>query len=209
MENKEGGSMNQMKAGILCAVFLIVVFATGTSLAEDRTGSDYILLKAGPFIPTTDLDRKGFVNSVSAELVVGTYYSKYLALEGGVGYFQTQASKNGAGFEEEDDLWVIPVTITFKGVLPFKGGEVNAGVGPAVYFANLRAEGTTPSGDFSNDGHAVAIGGHVTAGVNVDITRKIFIGAEGKYIFTTGAHLLGSSIKLNGAMVSGVLGYRF
>jgi hypothetical protein len=201
--------MNQSKAAILCVIFFIIIFAAGNSFAEDRTGSDYMLLKAGPFIPTTDLDRKGFVNSVSAELVVGTYYSKYFALEGGVGYFQTQASKNGSGFEEEDDLWVIPVTATFKAVLPFKGGEVNAGVGPGVYFANLHIEGTGILGDFSDDGHAVALGGHVTAGANIDITRRIFLGAEGKYIFTTGAHLLGSSIKLNGVMVSGIVGYRF
>jgi outer membrane protein W len=201
--------MNRSKAIILCTVFFMLVFAAGNALAEDRTGTGYILLKGGPFFPTTDLDRNGFVTSVSGELVVGTYYLKNLALEAGVGYFQTQASDSGAGFTEEDDLWVVPVTITFKGVIPFKGGEVNAGVGPGVYFANLRAEGTTPSGDFSNDGHAVAVGGHVTAGVNVDISRKVFVGAEGKYIFTTGAHLLGSTSKLNGVMVSGIVGYRF
>jgi outer membrane protein W len=179
------------------------------SFAEDRTGSGYILLKGGPFFPTGDLDKRGFVNSVAGELVVGTYYNRNLALEAGIGYFQTQATASGSGFEEEDDLWVIPVTITFKGVLPFRGGEVNAGVGPGVYFANVRAEGSTSSGDFANDGHAVAVGGHAVIGANFDITKQIFIGVEGKYIFTSGAHLLGSTIKLNGFMGSGVLGCRF
>ena len=64
--------MNRSKTVILCAVLFIVVFAAGNVLADDRTGSGYILLKGGPFFPTTDLDRNGFVTSVSGELVVGT-----------------------------------------------------------------------------------------------------------------------------------------
>ncbi len=201
--------MNRSLLVCICAFFLVAVVLPMNSFADDRTGSGYVLIKAGPFFPTTDLDRNGFVNSISGELVVGTYYLRNLALEAGVGYFQSQASADSAGIHEEDDLWVIPVTITFKGVIPFTGGEVNAGVGPGVYFANLRAEGTTPSGSFTNDGHAVAIGGHAVVGLNVDITKKMFIGVEGKYIFTTGAHLLGSTIKLNGFMASGLLGCRF
>lgn len=201
--------MKRLTVFIAALVFLIIVSLPPYSFAEDRTGSGYILLKAGPFIPTEDLDRKGFVKSLSGELVVGTYYTRNLALEAGVGYYQTQASQNGSGFNEEDDIWVIPLTITFKGVLPFSGGEVSLGVGPGVYFANARAEGSTASGDFSNDGHAIAVGGHGVVGVNFDITKKVFIGVEGKYIFTSGAHLLGSTIKLNGFIGSGVLGYRF
>ena len=141
---------------------------------------------------------------------MGTYYNPNLALEAGVGYFRTESSQSGTDFTEDDAIWVLPVTITIKGVIPFRGGEVNAGVGPGLYFANLEANGTsTVSGDYSHDAHSTVIEGHAVVGLNFDITKKIFNGAEGKYAVTTGAHMLGTKIKLDGFTVSGVLGFRF
>ena len=200
--------MNRSRVVVFFAVILIVLSVGANSFAEGRTGG-YIMVKPGAFIPQADLNDKGFDNSFTGELTIGTYYTPNLALEAGVGYFQTESSKNVAGVNEEDDIWVVPVTVTLKGVLPLKGAELNAGAGVGVYFANIEAKGTNANGSFSNDGHAVATGVHLVAGANFDITKKVFLGAEGKYIFTTGAHLLDAHIKLNGIMVTGVLGYRF
>lgn len=200
--------MKKFKTIFAISVIAFILSLSLNSFAEDKKGG-YILIKPSAFIPTNDLDHKGFDTSFSGEVVVGSYYSRNVALEAGIGYFQTETSTSGTGFTEEDDMWVIPVTINFKGVIPFRGGEINAGAGPGVYFANLKAKGSNVfTGTFSNDAHAVAFGGHVLAGGNIDITRNVFIGVEGKYIFTTGADLLGSKIKLNGFIASGVLGYR-
>lgn len=208
--NTEGETMNRSRIVILFVMLLIALSAAANSFAEDRTGTYYLSIKPGAFIPTNDLDNKGFDSVFYGEVTMGTYYSKNLALEAGVGYFKTEASKSGSDFYENDDLWVIPVTVTFKGVIPFSGGEVNAGVGPGLYFANLSADGSNAaSGSYSNDAHATAIEGHAVVGLNIDVSKKIFLGAEGKYCFTTGAHMLGSTIKLNGFEVTGVLGYRF
>jgi hypothetical protein len=201
--------MNRSRIVILFAVLLIGLSVAANSFAEGRTGG-YIVIKPGAFIPTDDLDHKGFDKSFSGEVAVGTYYSRHVALEAGVGYFRTESSQNGTDFTEDDDLWVIPVTVTFKGVIPFRGGELNAGVGPGLYFANLTADGTnTSSGSYSDDAHATAVEGHAVVGLNFDITNKIFVGAEGKYVVTTGAHMLGTKIKLDGFIASGVLGFRF
>jgi outer membrane protein W len=200
--------MNRSRIVILFAVLLIGLSVAANSYAEGRTGG-YILIKPGAFIPTNDLDHKGFDKTFSGEVTVGTYYTPNLALEAGVGYFRTEASRSGSDFAEDDAIWVLPVTVTFKGVIPFRGGEVNAGVGPGLYFANLEADGTnTASGHYSNDSHSTAVEGHAVVGLNFDITKQIFLGAEGKYSVTTGAHMLGTKIKLDGFTATGVLGFR-
>lgn len=200
--------MNRSRIVIIFAVLLLTLSLAANSFAKGRTGG-YILIKPGAFLPTNDLNHKGFDNCFSGEVTVGTYYTPNLALEAGVGYFRTKASRTGTDFTEDDSLWVIPVTVTFKGVIPFRGGEVDAGVGPGLYFANLTADGTnTTSGSYSNDAHSTAVEGHAVVGLNFDISKKMFIGVEGKYIVTTGAHLLGTKLKLDGFVASGVLGFR-
>ena len=201
--------MNRSRIVVFFTVFLIVLSVAASSFAEEGNGGYYMLIKPGAFIPVGDLDDKGFDNAFSGELTMGRYYSPNLALESAIGYYKTEASKDGEGVHENDDLWVVPVTITFKGVLPLKGAELNAGVGVGIYFANLEIEGTNANGSFSHDDNAVALGGHVVAGVNFNISKKVFLGAEGKYIFTTKAELFEGKTKLDGAMVTGVLGYRF
>jgi opacity protein-like surface antigen len=46
-------------------------------------------------------------------------------------------------------------------------------------------------------------------GLSFDITPTIFVGAEGRYIFTTKADFYNTKKNLDGGIVSGVLGFRF
>jgi outer membrane protein W len=200
--------MNRSIVLVLGLSILFVVSAPFASFAQDKP-SAYITIKPGAYFPTGDLDDKGFVSMFDGSVAIGTYYLPNLALEAEVGYFQTRASSQTADSNETDKLWVLPVTVTFKGVLPMKGFELTAGGGGGVYFANLTADKSTASGSSSDDGHATALGAHVQAGVNVDVAPKMFVGAEGKYIFTTSEHLLGAKVNLDGFMVTGVVGYRF
>jgi opacity protein-like surface antigen len=192
--------MNRSIFLVVTVCFLFVAFAPLTSYAGDTKGP-YIVVKPGAYFPTGDLEDRGFDNSFSGELAIGTYYTPNIILESGVGYFETKASTDTT----DDKVWVIPVTATCKGVIPLKMAELTAGGGVGVYFANATASGA----GFSNDAHSVALGLHVVAGVNVDISPRVFLGAEGKYIFTTGAHFFGEKVNLDGFTVSGVAGYRF
>lgn len=202
--------MNHSKVFILVCTLLSILSLPLISFAQERKDNTYIVIKPGVFIPSGDLNDKGFDNGFMGELAIGSYYTPNIALEAGVSYYQTKASKADSVVVEDDKIWVVPVTITFKGVLPLKGVELTGGAGVGVYFATLDVSGTsTLTGGFSSTGHGTALGGHAVAGLNVDISPKMFIGVEGKYIFTTGADLLDAKVKLNGFAATGVLGYRF
>ena len=129
-------------------IFLLVVSLPVMSFAEDRTGS-YIVIKPGAYFPTNNLHDKGFDNSFTGEIAVGTYYSPNLALEAGTGYFQTEATRNGLGFTEKDTIWAVPILITVKGVFPLSGAELYAGGGGGVYFTQVNAKkGSNDFGQF-------------------------------------------------------------
>ena len=189
---------------LVLSIVLLIVSAASISFAQDRKGG-YIAIKPGAYFPTGDLEDRDFDSSFAGELTVGTYYNRNLALEAGIGYFQTGATKRIAGFKEEDDVRVIPVTITIKGVLPLNGFELTAGVGGGVYFAHLDVDGTNVSKD-END---AVWGAQFVAGANVDISKKVFLGVEGKYIVTSEADFSGAKVNLNGCTLTGVVGYRF
>lgn len=192
---------------LICFIsVLMIIDAPANSFAQDK--GPYILVKPGAFIPTGDLENNGFDTAFSGEIVIGTYYLPNLALEAGVGYYQTEASISGIDFTEEDELSVLPVEITLKGVIPLRGGELNAGIGPGVYFTSMEAKGSTPTGSFSTDSHPAVFGGHVLIGGTIDISKTVFVGAEWKYIFTGTANFSGSKMKLDGFIACGVLGFR-
>ena len=98
--------MNRSRIVVFFTVFLIVLSVAASSFAEDHQGG-YVTFKPGVYIPTSNLNSKGFDNSFAGEIAIGSYYTPNLALEAGVGYFQTEASKNEEGVHEDkvgDDI---------------------------------------------------------------------------------------------------------
>ena len=195
---------------LLAAIFILSLPAA--SLAEHKKGEGYIALKGGFYSPTSeDLRDNGFKTDLNVEAVIGMYANKNLALEFGSGYFQTDSSVSGAGgFHEKAEISVVPVIATIKAVLPIDFVELYGGGGVGLYVVNFDDKGFDPvAGSFSGEDNDVVIGGHLVAGANIDITRKVFLGVEGKYLFTTEAKLLSSRVNLAGYTVTGVLGIRF
>jgi opacity protein-like surface antigen len=206
-----------MKEGIMkrvsilfCVLFIIILSFPVTGLADGKKGG-YAILKAGAFFPTEDLEDADFDSSFNGELVLGTYYNPNLALECAIGYYQTDRSVRFQDVKEEDDLFVVPITANIKGVLPLNGVELYGGAGFGVYIVHIDADVSGPDiVDISDDDDSDAVlGAQVMAGVNVDISRKIFLGVEAKYIFTDKADLFNSEINLDGLIVTGNIGYRF
>jgi opacity protein-like surface antigen len=215
-----------MKRSALIVLLLAVIFMLSlpaTSLAEHKKWEGYLSFKGGAYFPTGDLEDYDFDSGFNGEVLLGMYVNKNLALEFGGGYFKTDASFSDAtGFWEEDDVWVIPVIVNIKGVLPLKSVELFGGGGIGLYFANIDVEGYDPDpliGPFSGDDNDAIFGGHLLAGFNIDLSDKVFIGVEGKYIFTANnrffceqvscSEIHCAKINLDGFTLTGGLGFRF
>jgi hypothetical protein len=215
-----------MKRAAFIALLVAIVFmlsAPATSLAEHKKWDGYLSFKGGGYFPTGDLKDLDFGSGFNGEIVIGMYTSKNLALEFGGGYFRSTASFSDAtGFWEDDKLWVIPVVVNIKGVLPLKNVELFGGGGLGLYFANIEVNGYDPDpliGPFSGEDNDAIWGGHLMAGFNIELSDRVFIGVEGKYIFTasnrffctdiSACQVSCAKINLDGFTATGFLGFMF
>lgn len=212
--------------GSLMLTILIPQYVSALDWVPDRYA--YITLKPGIYSPQTN-DLKGFDTGFNGEIAFGFQPIKYFAVELGVGYFNTDGSESFSGtvdgfnVAERDkfDLDVIPVTLTAKVIIPYKKFEFFGlgGVGAHYVWGNIKARGTIDGIPFSDtfDGYDVVFGGHLGLGIHYNITRWMFVGAEGKYLWTGKAEpkeeffdeSLGVKFRMNGILATAVLGFRF
>jgi hypothetical protein len=217
-----------MKRSAIIVLLLAVIFVLSvpaTSLAEHKRWDGYLSFKGGAYFPTGDLQDYDFDSDFLGEILLGMYVNKNLALEFGSGYFKTDASYSDGVSWEEDDVWVIPVIANIKGVLPLESVELFGGGGIGLYFANIDVKGYNndptlgPVGPFSGEDNDAIFGGHLLVGFNIDLSDKVFIGVEGKYIFTANnrffceqiscSEVHCAKIDLDGLTLTGGLGFRF
>lgn len=168
--------------------------------------SDYFALKGGAYRPTGDLDDAGFDTGFNGEVVYGHDFAFNFGMEVGVGYFKT------------DDLSVPRVTLTGKWSYPVGNLAPFIAVGLGVYQANFDGILTDPIlGNIRIDDDDSVFGVHLGLGANYNITDKLFLGVEGKYIVTDEVDLDGTTpggpqrveFDLDGFMVTGNIGFRF
>ena len=225
--------MKRLISTIFTLLFPMFFFLPFSALGQDKPktwiyGHNYIAAKAGAYFPTGDLDDLDFDTGFNGEIVYGYRFNPNFALEGGVGYFQSNSEVSGTITDPvigtvtgtvDMDLWTVPVTVTAKGIYPIDNVELFAGAGIGLYFVNLDldASGTisggalgTISGTISTDDDDTIFGGHILAGANVNITPNVFIGIEGKYIITDEAEFFGVKFsELDGFILTGNIGIRF
>jgi opacity protein-like surface antigen len=165
-----------------------------------------------------------------------------LAIEAGVGYFLTDVSYSGAdvdpvlGFinmQGEDEVSVIPIMITAKGVLPLDNFELYLGGGIGWYFADVESKVSISGvmmdvpfqGTLTFEGDDNVFGAHAVGGAIINITEVFFLGVEGKYVWTDEAKFEGNLVinvdgesvpiptaiesDLTGYTVTGVIGFKF
>lgn len=202
-----------MKRSATIVLLLAVIFmlsVPGTSLAEHKKWDGYLSFKGGMYWPIGDLEDLDFDSGFNGEVVVGMYVNPNLALEFGAGYFHTEAEIEEIDFEEENDVWVIPVIVNIKGVLPLERFELYGGGGFGLYFANMDVDGEDfLTGKYEAEDDETVFGGHILAGFNIDLSRHFFLGVEGKYVFTANARFFDTKVDLDGLTATGVLGIRF
>ncbi len=215
---------------IISIIFVLLIsmifFSPLSVLGQDE--KHYVVPKLGVYIPTGDLDDAGFDTGFNGEIVYGYRLSPYFALEGGVGYFQSDAKVSGSFTDPvlgtvsgsaELDLWAIPVTLTAKGIYPLGNVEFFAGGGVGVYFVNLdlKASGMisggalgTISGSVSGDDDDTIFGGHIVFGIDFNISPNMVYGIEGKYLITDDAEFFGAKFsELNGLIATLKIGIKF
>lgn len=201
-------------------VFVSSIFLVPFSGFGQEYKSD-LALKAGIYAINGDLD--DFDPGFSGELAYGRYVAPNLKMEFGVGYFECDDSfnrfKTGLGWvSEKNELSVIPITATAKISLPGETWEAFGGVGFGVYLADFKS-GVRQSnlGSFTLDDSDTAFGAHFVAGANFNVSKRWYVGFEGKYIFTTDVRfeqtVSGTPVfaegDLDGMLATVVVGYRF
>ena len=144
-------------------VFALILVLTGAlisfthpAVAEENHGS-YASLKAGIYSPSSSFDLENF-NGGSAthldtktgfdgEIAFGTYLLPVLALELGVGYFESKGSP--AAQPGETTLQVVPVILSGKFFIPLGLVEPYGEVGIGAYFTKMDVQGNL--GSFSGE----------------------------------------------------------
>lgn len=212
---------------ILTCLFPLSVFA--------QSGKYYLTLKPGAYFPRShvvkdvDLD---FDPGFNGEIAIGRQFSKNFAVEMGVGYFHTGASSNlltgtlddTGGFvvgSVDVDIDVVPVTLSLKGILPVGKWEFFGFGGIGAYFLWADAKGSDVEGGTTTrqtfKDNDVIFGGHLGLGLHYNITPRIFVGAEGRYLWASEAkvqdrvlgELLQAKLRMSGAIATAVFGFRF
>lgn len=211
---------------ILLVVLMLMILIPQQVSAQYR--NFYITVKPGIYSPQTN-DLEGFDTGFYGEIAAGYQFFKYFAVELGTGYFNTKGRESFVGMidgfnvAQRDRFYfdVLPVTLTAKLIIPYKRFEFFGlgGVGGYYVWANIKTRGTVDGIPFSERFHGddLVFGGYLGLGVHYNITPWIFVGAEGKYLWTGRAEpeegffddSLGIKFKLNGILATGVLGFRF
>ena len=197
---------------LLAMTFAAVLLCITPAMAQTDRPSNYLMLKAGMYDPTDDFTISGqggdgidlsSETRFFGEAAIGHYFTPFLALELGAGYFENKGTAaNQAGTAT---LKVVPVVLTGKLLAQLGPVEpyILGGIGAYLTDFDADVDESTASGATK-----LTYGLHAGAGVNFDITRWFFFGAEGKYLWSE-PEFGGRDIKLDGFTVTGDLGFRF
>ena len=168
-------------------------------------------------------DIKSFDTGFNGEIAFGCRPNPNFAAEMGVGYFHTGVKGPLLPYDVKvkADINVMPITFTFNGILPYKQWEFFAlgGIGGYWVFGDLKASGTVDglSGTVNLNDSTMIFGGHLGLGFHYNITPTVFVGAEGKYLWTSKAKLqdevygvpVEAKFKMDGILATAVIGFRF
>ena len=197
-------------------IVLCCVLSFSLPVQADSRKPNYIVLKGGIYSPQNDkLDT--FDTGFNGEVAFGHYFNKNLALEVAAGYFATRATRN-ARFEISSgqanlDINVVPATAALKVAIPLDIFELYAIGGGGAYFLWTDSNVSTNNQSYSSSDqyNQTLAGGFLGAGASLKITPNVFIGLEGKYLWTSTLTInnLNTDINLNGWIATFNLGFLF
>ena len=158
-----------------------------------RAPANYFVFKAGVYSPESD-ELRHFDSGFNGEIAFGHYFHPNFAMELGAGYFEVEPTYRShyyyrsyyyyGGSSEKDRIWVVPITLSLKPALQFPPFELYALGGGGLYIINVETSGNLgQTGSFSFSDSGSVFGAHLGAGLNWNITPRVAIGVEGKYIW--------------------------
>lgn len=194
---------------ILFILFVLPITTSSTAAEQDT----YVALKAGIYSPQED-PFKDFDTGINGEIALGTYLTPNYVLELGVGYFESEGSgvivaPGNVIIPADGELSVIPVTLNLKYLYPMGRFDPYAEAGAGVYVADADVSG----GGIDLSDRYTNIGAFLGVGFNIDISRTLFLGMEGRYHwvreheFTLGQ--VTQNAEIDGFTATVNLGYRY
>ncbi len=182
--------------------------------AEDQRPM-YLVLKGGMYSPQTS-NLNDFNAGVNGEIAFGYSFDKNWAIEAGPGYFETSASK-GAKFGADSTqtsvhLRVVPLTVAIKGSIPVNKFEFYGigGIGAYVLEVDFDSSEDSDHGRHDSNGESETLfGGFLGLGARFNVTSKMFLGLEGKYLWTTKSTFNDAETDLTGIQATFNIGFRF
>lgn len=197
-----------MKKYLVLSVVLSLVFVAAPVSADLN---NYVVGKLGFYTPnSSDLD--GFDTGFNGEVAIGHYFNPNVALEFGVGYFQTSGDVIVTNFETffgNEDIDVTPLTLSLRLIQPLsRTTEIYAIGGIGAYFVHDSIDASNAFGHIHLSDDSTAFGAHLGGGINFNLNKNIFIGGEFKYVWVS-PELFGVDVSLNGFRVNGNIGFRF
>ena len=157
------------------------------TLALGQESQNYAALKLGIYSPQSD-DLEDFDQGFNGEIGFGHYLTKNFAAELGLGYFQTDATFTKTdvtlgSFVAKNEITVIPVTLTGKGIYPVGKLELFLAAGVGIYYAESEFDlSSNALGNTSQIEYDTVFGYHIGVGANFKITPKTDLGVELKYL---------------------------
>jgi opacity protein-like surface antigen len=198
-------------------VFFMVVLVLAFLLPSNLFAQSpfYIALKPGIYSPQSS-DLSGFDTGFNGDFVFGFRLNPNIAAELGIGYFNTEGEKTVAGAtnggRRNFDLDVWSFTFTLKAILPYKKWEFFGFGGGGAYSVSRPYDVEYYHHYYYyDDDYDLVLGGYLGAGIHYNIAPKIFLGVEGRYLWTEQVKFdhLEERFRMDGIIATAVIGFRF
>jgi len=194
-----------MSRRMVLSAVLVVSFSVFTLVPAHAKplSPNYATLKLGGYFPQHS-DLKDFDSGFDGEISLGRIVAPGFAVEGGIGYFETKGESSVPGIIANGKFKVMPLTLSLKAQTFFEQFEPYAEAGIGVYFIESEISGLFGS----ESDRDTQVGFHLGLGGNYNVTRQIFLGLEGKYIWVK-TDVFGVDARLDGITLTGNIGLRF